>query len=70
MCGQPQKLEFHVPDDLWLQVIDPPFQTLAVCLYCFDESAAAKGIPFAAADSELWFAGRQTILQLEIARSY
>ena len=69
MCGQPDKFDFHVPDELWRSIIPTEFQTLVVCLYCFDEEAAAKGIDFATALTELWFAGRSVSLNLRVNRS-
>ena len=67
MCGQPDKFNFYVPDKIWKLVVPPEFQTLAVCLYCFDEQAATKGVDFAASISELCFAGRAANLNLAVS---
>ena len=67
MCGQPEKFDFQVPDELWCSVVPQEYQSLAVCLYCFDEEAAAKGIDFATALTELCFAGRAASLNLKIS---
>ena len=69
MCGQPEKFDFHVPDEVWRSVVPPEYQTLAVCLYCFDEEAAAKGVDFTAALTELCFAGRAVSLGFKITRA-
>lgn len=67
MCGQPDKFDFYVPDELWREVVPKDYQALAVCLYCFDEEAAAKSIDFAADLTELCFAGRSVCLGFKIA---
>ncbi len=69
MCGQPDKFDFHVPDELWQAIVPQNYQTLAVCLYCFDEEAAAKGIDFATAFTEIWFAGRSVSMNLRVNRA-
>ncbi len=67
MCGQPDKFDFQVPDELWREVVPKDYQSLAVCLYCFDEEAAAKGLDFAAALTELCFVGRSACLGFRIS---
>ena len=67
MCGQPDKFDFHVPDELWRSVVPPEYQTFVVCLYCFDEEAAAKDVNFATAVTELCFAGRSACLGFQIS---
>ena len=66
MCGQPDKFDFHVSDETWLAVVPKEFQNLVVCLYCFDEEAAAKGITFAADIRDLCFAGRSASFEFSI----
>ncbi len=39
-----------------------------MCLYCFDEEAAAKGIPYAWAITEFCFAGRGATFGFTVSR--
>lgn len=57
-CGRPDKFDFYVPNDVWESVVPDHLRTRVVCLYCFDDYAAAKGIRYAAHLSELCFVGR------------
>ena len=69
MCGQPDKFDFHVPDEIWRAVVPTAFQTLVVCLYCFDEEAAARGVRYAAAIGTVCFAGRAASLSFAVDRA-
>ena len=53
VCGAPDKLNFCVPDAMWAAVVPPPCLNGVVCLYCFDEFAADRGIDYAAAVTEV-----------------
>lgn len=66
MCGQPDKFNFDVPDDVWRSVVPLPFQRYVVCLYCFDEEAAARGIHYAAAISGFCFVGQAGRLYFDV----
>ena len=66
MCAQPDKFNFDVPDDVWRAVVPPEFQYLVVCLYCFDEQAALKGISYVGKLSKVCFAGRATSIAFAI----
>ena len=68
MCGQPDKFDFHIPNEIWKAVVPEEFRTMVVCLYCFDEEAAAKGVNYAEAISEFCFAGRAVALGLKVTR--
>src|SRR5688572_14159858 len=58
ICNQPDKLDFHVPDDVWFAVVPARFQNRVVCLYCFDECARENNVDYAASLTTLYFAGR------------
>ena len=66
MCGQPEKIDFHVPDEIWAAVVPAEFRQLAVCLYCFDDEAAAKGVRYAATLEGVCFAGRAATVSFAI----
>ena len=68
MCGQPEKFDFHVPDDVWRAVVPEAFQHYAICLYCFDEEAAANGIQFAADLQYVCFTGRAASVEFNVSR--
>jgi hypothetical protein len=68
VCGRPDKFNFHVPDDIWDEVIPQKFRNKVVCLCCFDELAHSKGIKYHNhLDNELYFAGKQAIFIFNIA---
>ena len=66
MCGQPDKFNFDVPDDVWRSVVPTEFQHLVVCLYCFDEQAAIRGVSYASQLREVCFAGRAASIAFAI----
>ena len=68
MCGQPEKFDFHMPDDVWRAVVPEPFQRYVICLYCFDEEAAVKGVTVAADLEHVCFAGRAASVEFLLSR--
>ena len=68
-CGQPDKFDFHVPDEIWDAVVPPALRTRVVCLYCFDEFAHERGIEYADHIAGLWFAGRRAVFRFSVQRS-
>lgn len=65
-CGQPDKLNFHVPDEVWRDVVPTELQSRVVCLFCFDEYARENNVDYAASLSTLYFAGRCAALTLRV----
>jgi len=65
VCGAADKFDFHVPDDLWAAIVPPPYRNRVVCLYCFDEFAAERGVDYSRAVAELCFAGRKASFVFE-----
>jgi hypothetical protein len=57
VCGRPDKFDFYLPDELWAAVVPVEYRDRVVCLYCFDEFAAAAGQEYAASLQKLYFAG-------------
>lgn len=57
VCGRPDKFNFHVPDQIWNEVVPEEYRNRVVCLYCFDEFAERAGKRYAASLRELIFAG-------------
>ena len=65
VCGCRDKFDYHVPDALWEAVVPQRYQGRVVCLACFDDFAARKGIPYAPSLSEIHFAGDQESFVLD-----
>jgi hypothetical protein len=61
-CGAPDKFDFTVSNDVWRAVVPSPYRNGVVCLYCFDEFAVERGVDYATAVTELWFAGCKAVL--------
>ena len=61
-CGREDKFDFHVPDDIWRQVVPPELVNRVVCLGCFDEFARGKAVDYAPGVKKLYFAGDQAVL--------
>lgn len=66
-CGQPDKFDFNVPDEIWHAVVPTALQTRVVCLYCFDEFAREKNIDYAKSLNILYFAGRRASFEFRVA---
>lgn len=58
-CGRPDKFDFNIPKDLWIQVVPPELHNNVVCLYCFDDFAHNNKIDYADHLRTLYFAGDQ-----------
>jgi hypothetical protein len=56
-CGNRDKFDFDVPDELWWAVLPSHLRNRVVCLSCFDDFAQMRGIEYAAHVSALHFAG-------------
>jgi hypothetical protein len=56
-CGNRDKFDFTVPDEVWASVVPDHLRTRVVCLPCFDDFAQSRGIDYAAHVSSLYFAG-------------
>lgn len=67
-CGQPDKFDFHVPDQVWCAVVPLALQNRVVCLYCFDEMARESNVEYAHHVSVLHFAGRRASFEFSVVR--
>jgi len=56
-CGNRDKFDFDVPDEIWRAVVPSHLLNRVVCLACFDDFAQTRGIEYAAHVSALHFAG-------------
>lgn len=61
-CGNQDKFDFDVPNEIWLTVVPHHLRNRVVCLSCFDDFAQMRGIEYAAHVSALHFAGEGAAL--------
>lgn len=66
-CGNRDKFNFHVTDEIWRAVVPTYLQNRVVCLACFDDFAHIRGINYAAHVSALYFAGDGAALEFQVA---
>ena len=67
VCGQPDKLNFHVSNRIWTAVVPRRFRKTVVCLRCFDDFAHQAQLDYAQHMEALCFAGDQATLELSVA---
>lgn len=65
-CGQRDKFDFHVPDEVWHAAVPAHLQNRVVCLACFDAFAHERGVAYATSLSELCFAGERAALVFKV----
>jgi hypothetical protein len=65
-CGNRDKFDFHVPDEIWKAVVPAHLQNRVVCLPCFDDFAHLRGINYAASVSALYFAGDGAAFEFQV----
>lgn len=65
VCGCRDKFDFHVPDQVWKEIVPQKYQNRVVCLACFDDFASKKGADYSASIELLCFAGNKTAIQLK-----
>jgi hypothetical protein len=56
-CGNEDKFDFKVPNDVWANVVPAHLRNRVVCLQCFDRFASERGIEYARSLRALYFAG-------------
>ena len=67
-CGQPDKFDFCVPDDIWEAIVPPNLQNRVVCLYCFDDYAREQGVDYADSLRTMYFAGRKAAFKFRVVK--
>ncbi|HWP56458.1 MAG TPA: hypothetical protein VNL14_01075 [Candidatus Acidoferrales bacterium] len=65
VCRCVDKFNFHVPNDLWHQVVPARYRNRVVCLECFDEFASKKNVDYSGYLNVLYFVGDQATLKFE-----
>ena len=68
-CGVRDGLNFNVSDSVWLKVVPKRLQNRVVCLACFDDFAARKGVDYRRNLRVLYFAGRQASFTFQVVSS-
>ena len=69
-CDCADKFNYRVPDQLWERIVPRQLQDGAICLECFDGFASEKGIAYAEAIDELYFAGDKAAMKLKVVNSH
>lgn len=59
VCGNRDKFDFHVNDEVWKVVVPKKYQNRVVCLACFDDFVEKSGIDSAIPLEIICFAGRR-----------
>ena len=62
VCGNRDKFNFYIDDDVWKRVIPNKFQNRVVCLACFDDFAKEKEIDYTTSLKSLSFTGEDVVL--------
>ena len=68
VCGRPDKFDFNISDDVWRAVVPSEFQSLVVCLFCFDDFAHRRNVAYAKSLRSLWFAGDKATFRFAVQR--
>lgn len=67
VCLRPDKFNFHVPDEIWEEVVPLEYQNHVVCLACFDDLAMARRVDYAThLAMSLWFAGDAATFEFRV----
>ena len=65
VCSCEDKFNFHVPDELWREIVPEAYRNTVVCLPCFDEFARKKDVDYSGAIEVLYFAGTQASFKFQ-----
>ena len=68
VCWKPDGFDFHMPDEVWEQVVPPEFKNRVVCLLCFDGFADKKGVDYTKYLHTLHFAGNAACFEFRVKR--
>ena len=65
LCWKADKLDFHVPDDVWVSVVPLSYRERVICLSCFDDFARETGALYADHLKAIHFAGDRASLEFK-----
>lgn len=68
VCWSADGFDFNVPDEVWAAVVPRELLDRVVCLRCFDDFAAARGVDYSAYIDLLYFAGDAAALTFRRVR--
>lgn len=66
VCGNADKFNYHVPDELWQIIVPAKYQNRVICLACFDEFAEKKKVDYTTSIGVIYFAGNDNSIKLRI----
>ena len=67
VCGNADKLNFDLPDEIWAAAVPEEYRDRVVCLSCFDDFARERQVAYAGYLTTLYFAGDRASLVLHVA---
>jgi hypothetical protein len=65
VCNCEDKFNFHVPDEVWREIVPSEYQSKVVCLPCFDDFARKQDVDYSDSIDVLYFAGRQASFKFQ-----
>jgi hypothetical protein len=65
VCNCEDKFNFHVPDEVWGEIVPSEYQNKVVCLPCFDDLARKQNVDYSDSIEVLYFAGRQASFKFQ-----
>jgi hypothetical protein len=65
VCNCEDKFNFHVPDEVWREIVPFEYQNKVVCLPCFDDFARRQNVDYSDSIEALYFAGRQASFKFQ-----
>jgi hypothetical protein len=65
VCNCQDKFNFHVPDEVWREIVPAEYQNKVVCLPCFDDFARKQNVDYSDSIEVLYFAGRQASFKFQ-----
>lgn len=64
-CGNRDKFDFHVPDEVWESIVPLHLASRVVCLACFDDFAELAGVDYSDSIDTLYFVGEAASLMFK-----
>jgi len=66
VCGRPDMVYYHLPDELWAAIVPGRYRNRVVCLSCLDSFAVEKKIDYAACLQECCFVGERETFGIHV----
>lgn len=53
-CFRENPVGFTVPDEVWAAAVPETYRDKVLCIFCFDELAARRGVDWSSAPIQFW----------------